>query len=229
MIVLGILLIAAAAAFGVELFVSNNQTEVVGEAFGQSITRLSQGGYFLLGSAATVALFFGVLLLDLGLRRGRRKRDAREKFESRQLEVARQAQSEKAAAVSEAEKLREELVEERMSQATLGGVVPPPDVNDDAPPAAPVDDPEHAEDDHRGVLGRIRGDRSERAASRTAKAAAAGAREPATADGDDGEAPAGVVPQAQTVGGATLPRPEAATDAFNAALAPSERERRPAG
>ncbi|HVF20368.1 MAG TPA: hypothetical protein VNA14_09010 [Mycobacteriales bacterium] len=215
MIVLGLLLIAAAAAFGVELFVSNNSAEVLGEAFGQDITRLSAGGYFLLGSATTVALLFGILLVDGGLRRTRSRKAKREEFEARQLELARQAQSEKAEAVSEAERLRDELVDERMSQATLGGVVMPPDIESpgevSSGPATPVDDPEHAEEDHRGILGRLRHDRSELPPE---PAGAASRAETANAVGH--------VPQSDT----SMPRPDAATDAFNAALA-AHPERRP--
>lgn len=213
MIVLGLLLVAAAAAFGVELFLSNNSTETVGEAFGQSITQLSAGGYFLLGSATTVALFFGVLLIDSGLRRGRRSRAKREEAEARQAEATRQAEWEKSEAVSEAERLREELVDERMNSATLGGVVMPPDL--EAPgevtsgPAEPVDDPEHARKDHRGLLGRIRGDRPELAGD----------------DVDDvDDVDPTTTPEHQPMGASV--RPNAAAEAFNSAVTPtSERER----
>ena len=225
MVVLGLVLIVAAAAFGVELFVSNNETETLGEVFGEQITQLSAGGYFLLGSATTVALFFGVLLLDSGLRAGRRRKEEREELEAKQAEAARQAQWEKAAAVSEAERLRDELVEERMNQATLGGVVMPPDV--EAPgtaeqsTAAPVDDPEHAEDDHRGLLGRIRGDREELPEPASVPAQAGAPSKAATAEA--------ARPSAHWTGrDAPAPRPEVATDAFNAAIAPPTDRERPA-
>jgi hypothetical protein len=219
MIVLGLLLIAVSTAFGIELFVSNNNTEVVGEVFGQEITHLSAGGYYLLGSASTVALFFGLLLIDSGLRRTRGRKAEREEFEARQAEAARQAQWEKSAAVSEAERLREELVEERMNQVTLGGVVPPPDLAaDEAAPGdgAPVDDPEHSESDHRGLLGRLRHDRNELPEPPPATVAAPAA------------APAKAATPAPSIGGGpSVPRPDAATDAFNAALAPAVERDRP--
>lgn len=229
MIVLGLLLIAAAAAFGVELFVSNNSTEVLGEAFGQDITRLSAGGYFLLGSATTVALLFGILLVDAGLRRSRARKVERDEFEARQTELARQAQSEKAAAVSEAERLREELVDERMSQATLGGVVMPPDIESPGEVASgaatPVDDPEHAEEDHRGILGRLRRDRSELSPEPIGTTPAGTARAAAAAGMDAPSSPetADIAPATRI--DSTVPRPESATEAFNAAMA-SRPERR---
>ena len=161
MVVLGLVLVVVAAVVGAEIFVSNTQ-QTTAEAFNVSLADVSLGGFFLAGALTTLVLLFGISLINSGLTRGRKQRAARKEIEARQRDAERKSEEEKAAALAEAERLREELAEERMNQATLGGVVTPPDALSEPYPieSGPVDDPEHAEDDHRGVLGRLRGDRS---------------------------------------------------------------------
>ena len=161
MVVLGLLLVVAAVAVGAEIFLSNTQSASA-ELFNQSLSDVSLGGFFLAGALTTLVLLFGLSLISSGLTRGRRMRTERKEAEARQREAERKAAAEKEAAVAEAERLREELAEERMNQATLGGVVMPPDAMDEPYPTevGPVDDPEHAESDHRGLLGRLRHDRA---------------------------------------------------------------------
>ena len=171
MVVLGLILAAAAVAVGVEVVLSNTQATTA-EAFNFTITDVSLGGAFVAGALGAVILLFGLSLMSSGLGRSRRLRAERAEAEKRQRAAELKAQEEKRAAEAEAERLREELAEERMNQATLGGVVMPPGaapvdamtMAGDPYPAEshPVDDPEHSMADHRGVLGRLRHDRAER-------------------------------------------------------------------
>ncbi len=162
MIVLGLVLVALAAVAGAEIFLSNTQ-ETTAEAFNQTLSDVSLGGFFLAGALTTLVLLFGISLISSGASRSRRRRADLKEVASRQREVEEKAETERLAAVAEADELREELARERMNQATLGGVVPPPGMDGEPYPseAEPVADPEHSRDDHRGLLGRLRKDRAE--------------------------------------------------------------------
>ncbi|HVE62968.1 MAG TPA: hypothetical protein VNB94_04110 [Mycobacteriales bacterium] len=167
MIVLGLVLVALATVAGTEIFLSNTE-ETTAEAFSQTLDNVSLGGFFLAGALTTLVLLFGISLINSGASRSRRRRGERKETEARQREIRENVEKERLAAVAEADRLREELAEERMNQATLGGVVPPPDIDEgsdgrdsDQRNAGPVSDPEHSRDDRRGVLGRLRKDRSE--------------------------------------------------------------------
>jgi len=157
------MVVALAAVAGTEIFLSNDQ-ETTAEAFNQTLSGVSLGGFFLAGALTTLVLLFGVSLINSGMGRSRRRRTQRKEIETRAREVEANAEQERLAAVAEADRLREELAQERMNQATLGGVVDPPEMRDEPYPVdnGPVDDPEHSRDDHRGVLGRLRKDRVER-------------------------------------------------------------------
>lgn len=162
MIVLGLVLVAAAAVAGIEMFVSNTQ-ETTAEAFDQTLTGVSLGGFFLAGALTTFVMLLGVAMISSGITRARQRRAERKDAEARLHEIEEHAEAERAAAVAEADRLRGELTRERMNQATLGGVVPPPEISDEPYPVEtePISDPEHSREDHRGVLGRLRKDRAE--------------------------------------------------------------------
>ncbi len=171
-IVLGLVLVALAAVAGTEIFLSNTQ-ETTAEAFNQTLANVSLGGFFLAGALTVLVLLFGISLINSGASRSRRRRGERKETDARQRDIKENAEKERVAAVEEADRLREELAQERMNSATLGGVVPPPDIDDDAESrdhdsrdddfreSRPVSDPEHSRNDRRGVLGRLRKDRTE--------------------------------------------------------------------
>lgn len=126
MAILGLLLIAAAVAAGVEFGLSNLGDSGF-EAFEQTFTTTT-AGIFGLGAATMAVAAFGWMLVAHSLRRRRRT-----KYEARHRETGErlnEVDSTNAELAEENERLRNELMEERRAAATMGGVAVPPGVGD---------------------------------------------------------------------------------------------------
>jgi uncharacterized protein (DUF58 family) len=122
---LGLLLVAAAVAIGVELVVSNTASMDV-ELFGETLTGLNTALVFLLGAACLLALVFGLMMLTAGIGRARRIRTERRAEATRQKRTAAELQTALAETAEENDRLRRQMAEEQLSQDTLGGVAVPP-------------------------------------------------------------------------------------------------------
>lgn len=126
MAILGLLILAAAAVFGVETYVSNG-TGLPFEVFGNSYT-VPVSVVFLLGAVAMAVATLGAFMITGAFQRRRAlRRDAkhavrREETETRLSDTDRT----NAELVEENDRLRGELAAERRAAATLGGVAVPP-------------------------------------------------------------------------------------------------------
>lgn len=75
MLVLGLLLLAASVGAAVSIAVSNTDS-LSFEVFGQTVTSMSAGGLMLLGIGLGVAALVGLAMMNAGMRRNRRRREA---------------------------------------------------------------------------------------------------------------------------------------------------------
>lgn len=163
MVLLGLLLVAAAAVFGTELVLSNTQT-TTGEAFDQTVAGMTAGEFFLVGAGTGLVLCLGLLMMfgGIGRRRARRAKAKHAITESRN--EVRTTENELASLADENERLRRELEEERRNRETMGGVAVPPGLADttyepypgagNQPHSEPVQDEGH----DRTMASRLRGE-----------------------------------------------------------------------
>ncbi|HWL36681.1 MAG TPA: hypothetical protein VNQ77_10845 [Frankiaceae bacterium] len=126
MAILGLLLLAAAAVFGVETAVSN-QTGLPIEVFGES-RNVPVYVVFLLGALAMAVATLGTFMITGSFQRRRHvRRDAkhriREEEVSTRLDDTTRTNAE---LIEENDRLRAELNSERRAAATMGGVAVPP-------------------------------------------------------------------------------------------------------
>jgi hypothetical protein len=128
MAIIGLLLMAAAVTFGIELVVSNTQF-TTGEVFTRTVEGVTAGGFFLTGVIAGAVFLLGLAMLLGSLGRGRRKRAQRR-------EVVGETQSTLSDLSEENAQLRRELADERRNRETLGGVAVPPAMAGTAGPYA---------------------------------------------------------------------------------------------
>jgi hypothetical protein len=129
MVVLGLLLVAAAAVFGTEVVLSNTQT-TDGEAFTEVVEGLSAGEFFLIGAGTALALVIGLMLMVSGLGRGRARRAQAKHRARRQRDEIHETESELSSVAEENERLRAELAAERRDRLTMGGAAVPPPMAD---------------------------------------------------------------------------------------------------
>lgn len=129
MVLIGLLLVAAAALAGTEVVLSNTQT-TTGEAFGRTAAGVTAGEFFLIGAGCTLVLVLGLLMMFGGLARTRRRQaSAKHAIKRKQREVET-TESELVTVADENERLRRELDVERLNRESLGGVAVPPELAD---------------------------------------------------------------------------------------------------
>jgi len=130
MVVLGLLLLAAAVAVGVEFSVSNLGNTGF-EVFGTSMTA-SIATVFVLGALTMAIATLGTFLVTGALQRRRTTRYAAKHRIERQETSTKLDEYDRTTAelVEENDRLRAELNEERTAAATLGGVAVPPGAGD---------------------------------------------------------------------------------------------------
>lgn len=128
MVLLGLLLIAAAAVVGVEV-VRVNMTATDVSAFGTTITGYSLGSLFLAGVAAGVLACLGLWMIKAGLARSRRRRLERKNIVNERETIVTEKESELDDLAVENERLRAEIEAERRERLTMGGVAVPPGVD----------------------------------------------------------------------------------------------------
>jgi hypothetical protein len=127
MAILGLLILAAATALGIETVLATRATDVGFHIWGESFTA-SLAVVFLLGAVVMACAILGTFLITGAFqhRRVRRveakHRVRREETETRLSDVDRT----NAELVEENERLRGELAAERRAAATMGGVAVPP-------------------------------------------------------------------------------------------------------
>lgn len=74
MIIIGILLLAAAVVFGVDLVLNNHHAHTISPvAFGHSLGLTSEAALFIVGAITGAAVLFGLALIVAGMRYRRRK------------------------------------------------------------------------------------------------------------------------------------------------------------
>lgn len=129
MVVLGLLLVAAAAVFGTEAVLSNPQT-TTGEAFNQTAAGVSAAEFFLAGAGTGLLLLLGLLMIFGGFGRRRAHRAQVRHAVSEQRREVEMTEGELAAVAEENDRLRRELEEERLDRETMGGVAVPPGLAD---------------------------------------------------------------------------------------------------
>lgn len=76
MVVLGLIILALAVGFGVDVVAQNGQ-HVQATVLAQTISHASLGGVFLAGAVAALVALAGLALATAGLRRARRRRRLR--------------------------------------------------------------------------------------------------------------------------------------------------------
>lgn len=182
MVILGLLILAAAAALGVETVLATRGTDVTFTMWGETLTA-SVAVWFLLGAVLMTVAVFGLFLITGAVQRRRGHRvAARHRIQEERTGERLSAADETVAGLAEEnERLRNELAAERRAAATMGGVAVPPGAGnvtygdqvgdavrsttisdtgryepyptEPAPAATPVQSEEKA-----GVLGRFRGE-----------------------------------------------------------------------
>ncbi len=110
MTVLGLILIMLTGVFTAAVFLGNTDTTSA-QAFGQTLSGISLGGFFVAGAVTGLLFAFGLYLLFRGLRRRRRRN-----LEHRQ--VVRETKQEQASLAAEKQQLERELERERQRRAT---------------------------------------------------------------------------------------------------------------
>ena len=128
MVLLGLLLIAAAAVVGVEV-VRVNMVATDVEAFGTTITGYSLGSLFLAGVAAGVLACFGLWLMKAGFSRRRHRRMELKNVVNERETIVTEKETELDGLAEENERLRAEIEAERRERLTMGGVAVPPGVD----------------------------------------------------------------------------------------------------
>jgi uncharacterized integral membrane protein len=130
MAILGLLLLAAATAVGIEFAISNTATtgfEIFGNPYVASL-----GTIALLGAAVGAVAALGVWMMWSSFRRRQVRRTAtkhRVRIDDLKTRVAELEQV-NADLVAETDRLRAELTAHELAEATLGGVAVPPGVGD---------------------------------------------------------------------------------------------------
>lgn len=130
MVILGLLLLAAAIAAGVEFGLSN-MGETGFEVFGTSYTT-TIAGLFGLGAATMAVAALGLWMIAHAIKRRRRSRyEAKHRVEREETQN-RLGEYDRTTAelVEENDRLRGELADERRAAATMGGVAVPPGAGD---------------------------------------------------------------------------------------------------
>jgi ABC-type nickel/cobalt efflux system permease component RcnA len=127
MVVLGLLLVAAAAVFGTEMVLSNTDVTTA-EAFNETVANVSAAEFFLVGAACALALCLGLWLISHGIGRSRRRRAMARHAVNEKTTALRETEGELTGIAEENERLRAELAEERRNRLTMGGAVVPPPV-----------------------------------------------------------------------------------------------------
>jgi len=130
MVVLGLLLVAAAAVFGTEMVLSNTDFTTA-EAFNETVSGISAAEFFLIGAATALALCLGLWLIARGIARGRNRRVTARHAVDEKTTALRETEGELSGVAEENERLRAELAEERRNRLTMGGAVVPPPVTED--------------------------------------------------------------------------------------------------
>jgi uncharacterized protein HemX len=110
MVVLGLLLILAAVIFGADVVLENNK-DIVGTIFNQTVHNLSLGGIFLAGAVTALVLALGLWLVLGGAARKRRKRVERKS-------TLRDTETQKESLAEENTRLARQLEEERKEKTT---------------------------------------------------------------------------------------------------------------
>ena len=131
MAILGLLLLAAATALGVETVLSNRGGFTTVEAFDRSYS-FTTSEIVLVGAAFGAAVVLGLWMVLGSLTRARRKRNVarhRVRAEDTQTQLTTVGQT-AAELAEENDRLRNELAAERRSAATMGGVAVPPGAGD---------------------------------------------------------------------------------------------------
>ena len=131
MIVLGLLILAAATALGVETVLATRGTDATFTIWSETFTA-SVAVWFLVGAVVMACALLGLFLVTGSLQRRRRvsvvaKHRERDVHMEDLLENTDRTNAE---LVEENDRLRNELAAERRSAATLGGVAVPPGVGD---------------------------------------------------------------------------------------------------
>ena len=126
MAILGLLLLAAAVAVGVETAYSNRSTQVV-EVFG-TFSAVPASVLFLFGALCATVALFGLMLITGRMQRRRTRRvDAKHRMQREETQTRlTDIDSTNAELVEENDRLRAELAAERRAAATMGGVAVPP-------------------------------------------------------------------------------------------------------
>jgi hypothetical protein len=127
MAILGLLILAAATALGVETVLATRATDVGFHIWGESFTA-SLAVVFLLGAVVMACAILGAFLIT-GAFQHRRVRRVEAKHRLRREETETRlsdVDSTNAELVEENERLRGELAAERRAAATMGGVAVPP-------------------------------------------------------------------------------------------------------
>lgn len=129
MVLIGLLLVAAAAVLGSEIVLSNTQT-TTGEAFNQTAAGVTAGEFFLGGAGTALLLVLGLLMMFGGISRRRRRRAHSRHAMTEQRREVETTENELSDVGEENERLRRELQQERLHRETLGGVQVPPELAD---------------------------------------------------------------------------------------------------
>jgi ABC-type nickel/cobalt efflux system permease component RcnA len=127
MVVLGLLLVAAAAVFGTEMVLSNTDFTNA-EAFNETVSNVSAAEFFLIGAGTALALCLGLWMIARGIARTRHRRAAARHAVAEKTTALRETEGELNGIAEENERLRAELAEERRNRLTMGGAVVPPPV-----------------------------------------------------------------------------------------------------
>ncbi len=129
MAIIGLLLLAAATALGVETVLSTRASDVAFRIYGESFTA-PLATVFLLGAVMMAFAILGLLMITGRLHHLRAGKTAAKHRLSDDETVLSDIDQTNAELVAENDRLRAELAAERRQAATLGGVAVPPGAGD---------------------------------------------------------------------------------------------------